>query len=683
MKGHLLGAGVVLLSVTLAIVPAARGVDHSLDLAGVAVIPHVGAPGVRFRRPALASLDARVQLFLRNEAAEPFSLAEVRFNGKRASECVKGGTWSWHDSPEGWTGTERVIPAGALVVWSLNSIDHQIGHPLVVDVRQVEGRSARKFDIAIEKPRLWLSAVTFLGPDASPCPDQVIFYVRNDTDKTYRIEDCRLFLPRERDTWRWLYPGPWFGDKIRAFSDEGRVEPSELSGARVTAGCLPLTYTAIEVRLRSDDGEARSVWAYLRIKRESFDISGGWVNSTTPTGPSLTHVPFLKTLRRMHVNAAHIADIPGYTDQTEPNGLYARYPLKYFNRLQPIDRYDTDAMLPRIHAVEFLGEPQYDYGRNGKLPQEVWEAFLPYASSRLATTLTLSESQNWHLYAGVADYAHYDAYRVTAPSPDSWSLYDRWDGQRIRWGAPLETIGEMTRSLRETSRTVPIAYWSQGAHAGWDRYGGRARTSPTPDELRLQAYHALSSRITSLYWFNLSLKSLVKFRDLIDEMTRVGREIRLLECFYLEGTAYGYKQVPREGRPEWDLASIAAPDAALLFALDLDYKADPTEKVFRFGPPRAARFESDLPPYLRGFKDVFRIDADGTYDVAYERAGKGVCIEDRVGKVAIYVVATDTTLRSLLDARRAEQTRFEQSCGFDPARNDADFAALEALTLGE
>jgi hypothetical protein len=506
----------------------------------------------------------------------------------------------------------------------------------------------------------------------------VIFYVRNDTGQTYRIEDCRLFLPRDRDTWRWLYPGPWLGEKVRVFSDEGRVEPSELSGARVTTGRLPLTYAAIEVRLRSDDGETRSLWAYLRIKRESFDISGGWVSNKTPQGQTLTHVPFLKTLRRMHVNTAHIGNVSGYTDQTEPNGLYARYPLKYFNRLQPIDRYDTDAMLPRIHAVEFLGEPQYRYGRNGKLPQQVWEAFRPYASSRLATTLTLSESQNWHLYAGVADYAHYDAYRVTAPSPDSWSLYDRWDGQRIRWGAPLETIGEMTRSLRETSRPAPIAYWSQGAHAGWGRYGGRSRTSPTPDELRLQAYHALSSRITSLYWFNLSLKSLVKFRDLIDEMTRVGREIRLLERFYLEGAAYEYKQVRRESRPDWDLASIAAPDAALLFALDLDYKADPTEKVFRFGPPRAARLEFDLPPYLRGLKDVFRIDADGTYNVQHERTGDGVGIEDRVSKVAIYVATANPDLRARLNEWRVDLVRFEESFGYDPAGNDADFAALVA-----
>ena len=108
-------------------------------------------------------------------------------------------------------------------------------------------------------------------------------------------------------------------------------------------------------------------------------------------------------------------------------------------------------------------------------------------------------------------------------------------------GAPLETIGDMTRSLRDLNRPRPIAYWSQGAHAGWCCYGGRGRTSPTPDELRAQAYHALASRITSLYWFNLSLKSLVKFPDLIEPITRVNREIRLMEDLLLEGDAFEYR----------------------------------------------------------------------------------------------------------------------------------------------
>lgn len=671
-----------MLGITLMVMATVSQAASQLELAGVTVTPHVGTPNVRFRRTPIAPLDVRVQLFVWNKASEagrPFRLGRVLFDGKEAAEYLENSLWSWHDSPSGWTDTERVVPSDALVVWTFNSTAALLDSTLRLQVGEGQGRPEHRFDIAIKRPRLWLSAVTFLGPEENICPNRMIFYIRNETEQAFRIVDCRLFLPQKRQTWRWLHRRPWFGAKVRPFSDEGRIGPGELGGARVLTGYLGLGYAAVEVRLRSEDGDQMSVWAHLRIKKETFDISGGWVNSSTPKGQTLTYEPFLKTLRRMHINTGHIGEIGGYTDKTDPDGLYTRYPLKYFNRLRPIEQYDTDAMLPRIHAVEFLGEPQYRYGRNDKLPQQVLEAFLPYAGSRLATTLTLSESQNWHLYAGLSDYPHYDAYRVTAPSPDTWSLYDRWDGQKIRWGSPLETIGEMTRSLRETSRPAPIAYWSQGAHHGWGRYGGRMRTSPTPDELRLQAYHALSSRITSLYWFNLSLKSLVKFRDLIDETTRVGREIRMLERFYLQGAAYRHKQIRREGKLDWDLASIAAPDSALLFALDLDYQADPTEKVFRFGPPRPASFEFELPAYLRKPKDVFRIDADGIHEIRHQSIDHGVRIEDRVSKVAVYVAAANPNLREQLESQRRELLRFEESFQFDPAGRDADFETLAAF----
>ena len=279
----------------------------------------------------------------------------------------------------------------------------------------------------------------------------------------------------------------------------------------------------------------------------------------------------------MHINAGMHQEVSGYSDTP----LFAKYPLKYMNRLQPFDHYDTDAMLPRIHAVEFQGEPQYGGGRPVP-PQEVFAKFLPYGPTRLPTSITHSEERVWRYYAGLSDYPHYDAYRVSAPAPDSWSLYDRWGTDRLRWGAPLETIGDMTRSLRDLYRPRPIAYWSQGAHAGWDRTGGRTRTSPTPDELRAQACHALAQRITSLYWFNLSLKSLVKFRDLIEPITRVNREVRLMEDLLLEGDAFECRREFQDGQPSWDLASVTGPNGALLFANDLAYVPDAQKKVFKF-----------------------------------------------------------------------------------------------------
>jgi len=145
--------------------------------------------------------------------------------------------------------------------------------------------------------------------------------------------------------------------------------------------------------------------------------------------------------------------------------------------------------------------------------------------------VTHSEERVWRFYAGLSDYPHYDAYRVTAPAPDAWSRYDRWSGESIRWGAPLETIGEMTRSLR----------------------------------------------------------SLVAFPDLIEPITRFGREVRMLDDYYLEGDAVSHERVVTNGNPTWDLDVIAGPRGALMFALDLTYRADRDERVFEFAAPRECK----------------------------------------------------------------------------------------------
>jgi hypothetical protein len=463
---------------------------------------------------------------------------------------------------------------------------------------------------------------------------------------------------------------------LKAFNGHAIIPAGDRGGFFVKTGPLPLTYAAVEVMLARAGGDVFSVWGYLRIKPEHFDISGGWVNGE---GNPVASEVFLKALKRLHVNTAHLAVTPGYSD-TE---LYARYPLKYFNKLTPFETYDTDEMLPRIHAVEFLGEPQYGGGRPVP-PQEVWEKLHPYATTRLATTVTHSEERVWRDYAGLSDFPHYDAYRVTAPSADSWRKYERWGKQRIGWGAPPETIGDMCRSLRELNRPMPCAIWSQGPHEGWDRYGGRKRTSPTPDEIRLQAYHAVSTRITSLYWFNLSLKTLVMWRDTLDELGRIGRELRMLDEFILEGDAYGFERLAgADGKLDWDIASVCGPRAAMLFALDLDYTPDPEEKVFKFGPPRRSKWRFPLPAYLQGIADVFRIDADGVYDVKWYHEDGAVEIREEASRVAVYIATPDAKLRSHLENKRQQLIAVETALQFDPALKDADFAQLEQLAGSE
>jgi len=292
--------------------------------------------------------------------------------------------------------------------------------------------------------------------------------------------------------------------------------------------------------------------------------------------------------------------------------------------------------------------------------------------------VTLSDASTWRYYAGLSDYPNFDAYRVCAPAADEWSVYTRWGTKTIAWGAPLETIGNMCRALREQSRPKPIAYWSQGPHAGWDPIDGRKRTSPTPDEIRLQAYHALSSRITSLYWFNLSLKSLVMYRDCLEEITRINREITVLSEFYIEGDAYRYRRTVREGKPDWDLASIASPKGAVLFALDLDYEPDRGDRVYEFRRRRDCQFFFELPAYLRSPVEVFRIDGDGVYEVKWQPTATGVEILDRQSKVAIYVAAPQRGLRDRLEQKRLNAFNFEQALQFDPAKKGRDFDQLKA-----
>jgi hypothetical protein len=237
----------------------------------------------------------------------------------------------------------------------------------------------------------------------------------------------------------------------------------------------------------------------------------------------------------------------------------------------------------------------------------------------------------------------------------------------------------MSRSLRELNRPRPVAYWSQGPHHDWRGYGGRKRGSPTPDELRLQAYHALAGRITSLYWFNPSLHSLVAFPDLIEPMTRVGREIRMLEEYCLEGDATSHERVLRDGQSDWDLDVVAGPRGALLFALDLAYTPDPEEHVYKFGPPREATFLFPLPAYLRAPAEIFRVDADGVTQVQHTVRGGFVEIRDRVSRAAIYVVAANAGERARIETRRQALIARENALGFDPAGKPADLAVLQEM----
>lgn len=656
-----------------------------LEIAGMTVTPHVRAPGLQYASESSNELGALVHLFIRNTSPTSagtngqVNFNAVLFDGKEPQRQILNGDWAWHDTPNGWALEEQMLPPQAVSVWTFNtkSTNWGLGRSFPISITDWERLGRAVMPVKIAPQGVWISSLTYLSSDKNALPDTVVCYVANQAAIPVRFVSGRLYLPETHDHHRSLFKQAEFKEP-RLWPSDGVIAPGEKGLIWFKGGRLPLMYGALELTMADPKDQRFSLWAHTRIKRESFDISGGWVAEPIKGFKPMTHEPFLKVLQRMHVNTAHFTSVPGYTDQTDPKGLFTLYPLKRFGKLDPKSEFDAEAMLPFVHAVEFLGEPQSEGGNSGRVPQAVLQALSPWAKSRLATTVTLSDESTWNHYAGLSDYPHFNAYRVSAPSADDWRGYTRWGDQRIGWGAPLETVGSLCRSLREISRPTPIAAWSQGPHDGWEVYDGRKRTTPTPDEIRLQAYHVLSSRITSLYWFNLSLPALVKYRDTVDELTRIGREIRVLEDFFLEGDAYGHRQVMKEGRWDWDLASIVSPRGALLFALDLDYQPDKSSRVFEFRHRREAKFSFDLPPWLRNPVDVFRMDADGMYDVAYGATARGIEITDKQNKVAVYVATADRALRQRLEQKRLSLVELENSLNFDPANKGRDFDVLKA-----
>lgn len=656
------------------------------ELAGITVTPQVRAASLRYRSSAGNELGVRVQLFVRNTQPATtgtngtFLCNAVLFDGQEPQAWIQSGDWAWHDTPSIWSQPELGVPPGAVSVWSFNTKKMRwgLGKKFPLEITDWQRIARTQLTVDLSAPQVWLSAVTFLSSDNNVQPDLVMFHIENQSRTPVKMKSARLYLAESRTRWRVLLPQAPL-DRIQTFPENGVIAAGDQGCARAQTDRLPLASAALEVTMADDQEKTFSLWAYQRIKRETFDISGGAVQDSG-LGPAntLTNEAFLKILMRMHVNTALIANVPGYTDQAGPDGLYTRYPLKRFGRLWPIADYDQDSLLPYIHGIDMVGKPQAEQGAVPRFPQAVEQALATYARTRLPTTVTLTDETAWGYYAGLSDYPALEAFRICAPSTDDWDLYDRWDGRLIGWGAPLETIGDLCRTLRELSRPVPIACWSQGPYFGWDAIEGRRRTSPTPDELRLQAYHALSSRITSLYWNNLSLRSLVQFRDTIGELTRIGREIRMLDDFYLNGNAYRHQQVRRDGKPDWDLASIVSPRGALLFALDLDYSPNRSARVFEFGHRREAVFSFPLPGYLRQVTDVFRVDAEGVYPVNFSATDQGVQIADKQNKVAIYVATPYPELRTVIEARRQTLLVAEQSLNFDPAEKSRDFDVLRA-----
>jgi hypothetical protein len=636
----------------------------ALRVVGLNRVKHSIETEMRYLQARGNDLSARYQLFIRNVSDESLPVApnaSPMINGKDAAQWHAEGRLSWYHFPAQDETYPTAIPPGSLMVWQFNGKDGGWLTPSGYSLR------SRDLDTVIrdEAQTVYIAHASFTGPESSIRPDKATIHLFNDSPDDFRVEDVVLWHASGKGPWQFLHPGVPLRPSATVPSD-GRLRAGGKSIVVLHSEAFQTGHAALQVGMRDANGNRRELWACLKVRKESFDISAGWANDPIGGKPAFLNEGFLKTLKSLYVNAAHYIGQTGYSDD---DSLYRVQPLKYFGHLHPWQLYDRDSLLPRIHGIEFLGEPQYGGGTPVD-PQKVLTQLLPFAPSRIPTTLTHSEERIWRFYAGLSDYPHFDAYRVSAPSADEWDRYDRWKGRRIAWGAPLETIGNMTRSLKSLNRPVSVAYWSQGPHDGWEVYGGRKLTSPTPSELRAQAYHALSTGITSLYWFNLSYKSLAGYPELLEPMQRIGREIRLLEPFYLNGTQWDYRRLTGKGGPDWDLSTFVSPEGVLLFALDLGYHADATTRTFVFDKERQVDLSLKVPEWVGEGWELWKIEADGLRRMGWRPStDASIRFRDKVHEVGIYILLPEEAASERLRQRWSDLKMLESSWDFDPARN--------------
>ncbi len=588
------------------------------EIAGIAVTPHTTTAETRYHGRSVPR-GAWVQIIFRNPGPRPLPAPNL-VNGREPFQWLLTGEWSWMDAP-------RLIPANGYAVLSFNGItpEWRPGARILLENRRRSWRA----ELTLPQGPVSLSRVSFL-----PRSNLIAVHFLNDSTAAVRLESVTL------------HTGPRFDQPVPVASSFSAVAaPGDRGAALFLARELPSGYTLIEASFNNNVKQ----WSLLRIKDDAFDIGAGWLDTRAPNGRNPLEIPLFRSLlRRLHINLTHSERDPA------PDGQ----PFRRMSTFADIKKFSVPAEAASIHCADVVGEPQH----SGLTPWDVFRRLEPYRAGSYPTCLTLSEDLGFGFYAGLSDWPHFDAYRVNAPHADDWAGYERFGG--LVWGAPLESTGAMMRVLRQVSRPRPVAAWSQSAHYNW-RFpmGGRSRLDPTPGEMALQAWQVIANGAQSLYWYSLESYSALRSPDLLQPTAEIGRLIRLLDEFLETGDASWHDR-----RSLFDLNVIAAPEAAILFAMDLDYRPDHESKTFVWPAPRTLDEEFHLPQWLRGAGlEVLRVTPAAVEPVPFEASSNGLRLRASVSGTALHIATKNKELSKRLKQKLEMLMAREAAESFDPA----------------
>lgn len=643
------------------------GSELSLEIAGVTVVPHYVSgeiPNYRDEENYLSKFSpgALIRIFVSNTDQEASINPEVLLNGKTGQELINSNTVSYCDVPDirqSSTKMSTIIPAGGLDCYVLNVVDSNFyAHGITLKFKDKKTGKTSEKQVTIKAPQFYASRIVFNSADGSCFPDGFYVYFSNDTEKDARIGQVKIWKASESYA-EHCWSKSFAPEKISWFGEQGNIPARGMNSSFVETGKLPFGEIIVEFEI-DRNSSVEKMYYVVKPMIINYDLGLGWDFELLSKSEA-----YCKTMKFMHFNTVNsdAKDFLANKDWSE------KYPMKRFSKLETESSSTDENTLKTIHGSEFFGEPQF-----GKRPaREIFNYYTTFRNSGFPSTLTLSHEPGFFLYAGAVDFVHFDAYRVVAPHADKWGDYKKYGNKNVKWGSPLETIGDYMRTLNRINYPNPVAAWTQAMADDWESRFRKNAGNPNNIEMRIQAYEAVANGAASLYWFNMGGKTVIKNRGSLAEIQRINREIMVVGNLISKTTPYWWQNLFMD----LDLNVLAGPDYAALFAIDLKYKVSESNQFVSSGE-RNETMSFKVPAYLQQCNEAAKITHEGIFPINVRISNGNAIITDTFVTTGMYILyhSENQDLRELLTKRFNEIRTTEASYQFDPINNDADFRIL-------
>lgn len=605
----------------------------------------------------------RLEVVLQNRSDATVPLSRVLLNGRSADDLTAEGQVHW------WRAWPEQVPPGGFSALTIQGAAALMKEGAVVALTVNDVTAT----IPLVTPVLSISSVSISEDLRS-----AVVHLRND-DPTRGL---RLL-------------------QVAVLGHQAEVEPlaDEIPPLRTTICLLRfdralrfLEMLALVARAETADGDPVQALGTFRAFRTPFPI-GTWV------GPQ-ADPEHLKNLAGIGIDG--LIDGGGPEAVAAMDGLCKQYGMRLLSHTgwgeANVSEFvtGTTANKPWSLALALMDEPDLHSGKDaGGLSvarftergnRKVWQL-----TDARPTFVNLCRPGTFPEFARIADIVGYDAYQVGAPGDEA----SHWGYAR-----DLEAAAWYMWALHRNAEPSPTWAWSQGYH-GWTHRlifgllttGKPGRALVTPSECRVQLVQELGRGIKGLWWFLClskagtekqfwtdleeggapeweRLKSMAApgvdlsaypqltketlapiiaeamkpWDELWNEIRNLNSVVRQIRDLLQEGDTYEQRQFDIGwGASPRDLATVASPDALVVFLTNLGYYQTCTGAVFR--PVAHWSVTAELPPWLTP-ADVFEVTAAGPRDAAWKANDASVEITvDGLEDVRFYVVAADRSLR--------------------------------------